>query len=161
MRGRRKVREFYDHLARVYDDLYGEEQEKKYGIVIQALKDYKGTMLDLGCGTGELSLLMEKARWDVIGADISIKMLEVSRGKGLENLVQCSSDELPFRSGSFNSITAITLFSNSDELLKAVNRLKELLKPNGILIASVPQGGCKSDKLVKYEGIKDAFLFLS
>ena len=161
MRGRRKVREFYDHLARVYDDLYGEEQEKKYGIVIQALKDYKGTMLDLGCGTGELSLLMEKARWDVIGADISIKMLEVSRGKGLENLVQCSSDELPFRSGSFNSITAITLFSNSDELLKAVNRLKELLKPNGILIASVPQGVCKSDKLVKYEGIKDAFLFLS
>lgn len=41
----------------------------------------RGLLLDLGCGTGTLSVLLSKAGYEVVGADISPDMLAVAQEK--------------------------------------------------------------------------------
>ena len=44
----------------------------------------RGLLLDLGCGTGTLSVLLSKAGYEVVGADRSPDMLSVAQGKAFE-----------------------------------------------------------------------------
>ena len=41
----------------------------------------RGLLLDLGCGTGTLSVLLAQAGYEVVGADISPDMLAVAQEK--------------------------------------------------------------------------------
>lgn len=43
-----------------------------------------GLLADLGCGTGDLTLMLSEAGYDVIGVDCSAEMLSVLRGKADE-----------------------------------------------------------------------------
>src|SRR6478672_4455447 len=62
------------------------------------------TVLDLGCGTGDLSLLAaQKAQ--TVGVDLSAEMLKRAgqRLQGAATLVRASAFELPFRDGTFSA----------------------------------------------------------
>jgi SAM-dependent methyltransferase len=50
-------------------------------LVLPLLPSAPARIVDLGCGTGSLSLLMAEAGHDVHGLDLSPRMVEVSRGK--------------------------------------------------------------------------------
>ncbi|MEM3504085.1 MAG: methyltransferase domain-containing protein, partial [Nitrososphaeria archaeon] len=69
--------EHYNALAKGYDELYGNEQQRKIDFILKEfdLKD-KNIILDIGCGTG---LLLEKI-YDknkvFVEVDISEKMLK-------------------------------------------------------------------------------------
>lgn len=160
MKNRRKVKKFYDLLAELYDELYSEEQSKKHEVVLRTLPNKEGLLLDLGCGTGELSLKIRESGWPVIAADISLNMLKVAKRKGVVHLVQCSFDNPPFRPKSFDFIAAITVFSDYFELRSAMDKLKELVRPAGLIIASIPRKGIEGRKLAEFKGVNDAFLFL-
>ena len=160
MKDRKKVKEFYDLLADSYDEVYGEEQGRKHEIVVRSLSNRRGILLDLGSGTGELSLKMRRLGWLTVAADISSNMLKVARGKGLDHLVQCSFDSLPFRPRSFDSIAAITVFSDPPEIENVEGELVKLVKPGGLIIASIPKKGARGGKFVEFDGVKDVFLFL-
>ena len=160
MKDRKRVKEFYDLLADSYDELYGEEQSRKHEVVVRRLSNRKGLLLDIGSGTGELSLKMRRLGWLTIAADISFNMLKLARKKGLIHLVQCSFDNLPFRSKSFNSIVAITVFSDPSEFYNAKDELVELMKPSGFIIVSIPKKKARGRNFLEFDGAKDAFLFL-
>lgn len=72
---------FYDEFngAADYDALfvYVTDQLREHGI-----RD--GILADLGCGTGELTLMLAQAGYDVIGIDLSEEMLSVLREKAEE-----------------------------------------------------------------------------
>lgn len=72
---------FYDELngAADYDALYlyVKSQLEKNGI-------QDGIVVDLGCGTGELTLMLTQAGYDMIGVDQSEEMLAVLREKADE-----------------------------------------------------------------------------
>ena len=72
---------FYDELneAADYDALF------QYVVSELAAHDVKdGLLADLGCGTGELTLMLSQAGYDVIGIDRSEEMLSVLREKADE-----------------------------------------------------------------------------
>ena len=72
---------FYDELngAADYDALYlyVKDQLEQNGI-------HDGIVVDLGCGTGELTLMLTQAGYDMIGVDQSEEMLAVLREKADE-----------------------------------------------------------------------------
>lgn len=72
---------FYDELnsAADYDSLYEYVKSSldKHGI-------HDGIVVDLGCGTGELTLMLTQAGYDMIGVDQSEEMLAVLREKSDE-----------------------------------------------------------------------------
>ena len=78
----------YGEFAWFYDEFNGEAD-------YQALFDYVhgeleangvagGLLADLGCGTGDLTLMLSQAGYDVIGIDRSPEMLSVFREKADE-----------------------------------------------------------------------------
>ena len=66
------------------------------------------TILDLCCGTGDSTreLLRRQPRCRVIGADFSLPMLEVARGKALPALACADALRLPFGDGAFDATMA-------------------------------------------------------
>lgn len=99
-------------------------------------------VLDLGCGTGNLTMRLARAGLGVTGVDLSPEMLAVAKRKmpaGMTvRLVQAGAAELidHFPTESFDTIVSILMFS---ELSDAEQRLvlhqcRVLLRPSGRLI---------------------------
>lgn len=79
----------YGVFASVYDLLTENVEYEKISDRICSLLSLNGIdgglLLDLGCGTGSLSFLLEKRGFDIIGADASEDMLAVANEKKYEN----------------------------------------------------------------------------
>ena len=75
----------YNEFAYFYDEFNGEaDYEALYAAVKQRLDAHgihDGIVADLGCGTGELTLMLTQAGYDMIGVDQSEEMLCVVRDK--------------------------------------------------------------------------------
>lgn len=81
--------EAYSSFAQVYDlfmDNVPYEEWSTY--LIGLLKEYgveDGLVLDLGCGTGKMTRLLEKAGYDMVGIDYSEDMLGIAREQQFED----------------------------------------------------------------------------
>ena len=75
----------YNEFAYFYDELNGEaDYDALYTYVKEQLDAHgvaDGIVADLGCGTGELTLMLAQAGYDMIGIDQSEEMLCVVRDK--------------------------------------------------------------------------------
>ncbi|MFZ2906754.1 MAG: class I SAM-dependent methyltransferase [Cyclobacteriaceae bacterium] len=94
-----------------------------------------GTILDVGCGTGEFLSTMKNSGWKVEGMEVS----DVARKKA-ENLIgQTISQELNnISNNQFEVITAWHVIEHIPDLLPTIQKLKQLLNKDGILFIAVP-----------------------
>lgn len=78
----------YNGFAWFYDEFNGEaDYDALYRYVLGQLQSHgvqKGILADLGCGTGDLTLMLAQAGYDMIGVDQSEEMLAVLREKADE-----------------------------------------------------------------------------
>lgn len=119
---KREIMLKYNITSTSYDELYGEEQQRKYGFVLNKISCIKGLILDAGCGTGLLFMFLSKKYYELrskleyVGVDISIDMLRRAkiriRNDPFANLIQADLDYLPFRNNIFNFIFAFTVLQN-------------------------------------------------
>ena len=74
----------YNEFAYFYDEFNGEaDYDALYEQIRQELNAHNirdGILADLGCGTGELTLMLTQAGYDMIGIDQSEEMLCVGNG---------------------------------------------------------------------------------
>lgn len=95
--------------------------------------------MDIGCGTG--LLLEELARYGSSwGVDISAQSLSFCKKRGLKNLKQgeLGNKQLPFKSNTFDVITALDVIEHIDDDVGALREIRRMLNKNGILIVTVP-----------------------
>ena len=75
----------YNEFAYFYDEFNGEaDYDALYAHIHKELTAHgiaDGILADLGCGTGELTLMLTQAGYDMIGIDQSEEMLCVVRDK--------------------------------------------------------------------------------
>ncbi|XP_077584130.1 putative methyltransferase DDB_G0268948 [Stigmatopora nigra] len=91
--------------------------------------------LDVGCGSGQGTVLLAKHFESVVGTDVSLAQIEVALQNAKEPNItyrQCSAEELPFADSSVDLITAMSAFHWFDRprFLQEVHRV---LKPRGCL----------------------------
>ncbi|MDD4638756.1 MAG: bifunctional demethylmenaquinone methyltransferase/2-methoxy-6-polyprenyl-1,4-benzoquinol methylase UbiE [Bacteroidales bacterium] len=99
-------------------------------------------VLDIACGTGDLTIALWKEGMHVTGVDIAEKMVEIARGKnsGLDLSIReapeyiiSSASSLPFEQASFDAVTISFGIRNFEEREKALGEVKRVLKPSGLL----------------------------
>ena len=96
-----------------------------------------GSGLDLGCGTGLLSLELSRHFRSVVALDISEPMLAIARSKRSAPNIDyrlCDADDFSAGTG-FDAIVSHTMFHHLPNLPATLARLKRILAPKGRLIA--------------------------
>lgn len=96
-------------------------------------------ILDFGCGTGVLQEQFEK-RFNVkaFGIDTSKKAISYCQKRGLSRVKVSDGSRIPFKSNSFDLITAIDVVEHLKDDLKGLEEIKRVLKKSGIAILLVP-----------------------
>lgn len=101
-------------------------------------------VLDLGCGTGNLTVRLSRRGFQVTGLDASPEMLDVARRKVLSSAtmrwVHASAVELidHFAESSFDSIASVLMFSelSDDEQRLVFRQCLRLLRPGGLFLVA-------------------------
>jgi ubiquinone/menaquinone biosynthesis C-methylase UbiE len=127
----------HDWLTPFYDTLIKwtmPESTFKRELVEQAHITSKQRILDLGCGTATLTILIKSMHPDarVIGIDGDPKILEIGRTKAAKTnmnimLAQAMSFELPYPSSSFDCVLSSLMFHHLTRENK-VRSLKEIYR---------------------------------
>lgn len=115
----------YDRAADIYDDTRPAFPPEVIDALTEELSGCRA-VLDLGVGTGRVALPLRERGFDIVGVDLSSKMLDVGRAKGLPDLAVGDVCRLPFRQKAFDAVLAahiLHLVSNWPALLSEVRRV--------------------------------------
>lgn len=94
----------FDPVAQVFDKTRGPPEHVRKQLVDALAKELIGskTILDAGVGTGRFAKPLQDKEFEVVGIDLSHKMLEVAKKKGTINLLRGDICFLPFKVHSFD-----------------------------------------------------------
>ncbi|MEM0319873.1 MAG: class I SAM-dependent methyltransferase [Candidatus Nezhaarchaeales archaeon] len=148
-----RLRRLYDLTSEFYEELYGDEQEKKFASIISLdpLKFSKfNVVLDAGCGTGLITKKLLGRGDFIVGVDFSKGMLQKAKeklGKAAEvDFVLGDVEYLPFRSKSFDLVLSITVLQNCCPS-RALKSLLRVLSKRGVLVLSYLKRSREVEKL--------------
>jgi len=144
--------ELYDSLfpdagdsASVQDESRRERVLASERFYLEEAKKSGGRVLELGCGSGRLTIPIAQKRIEIIGADLSASMLESARAKARRAGVEVQFIEADMRSvelpGRFSAIlipgnSLLHLFA-AEDLIKCFRNVRRHLAPNGRLIFDI------------------------
>ena len=97
----------------------------------------KGRVLELGVGTG-LNLPLYRGVEEVVGVDISEKMLEKARKKKAKvrtKLIRADARKLSFPDESFDTVVSTFFLCVIPEKEGVIGEIRRVLKPGGVLLA--------------------------
>ena len=137
-----RVREMFSNIANRYDllnHLLSANVDKRWRRIVaikvrDKLSSSSSCVLDVACGTGDLSLtLFEITGARVVGTDFCRPMLAVAAGKTPSQvpLIEGDALRLPFRSGSFDAATIAFGLRNLSSVENGLAELCRVLKPGG------------------------------
>lgn len=135
------VREMFDHVAPKYDcfnrilSLGLDKNWRKKAIRI-LYKDLPsgGPILDLGCGSGDLSGMIHSQK-RVIGTDFCMGMLKEAKQKFNQlPLSQGDATRLPFKDQSLSGIISAFVIRNVDNLDNCMSEAYRCLLPGGRIV---------------------------
>ncbi len=129
-----RVRSMFDAIAPRYDLVnrlmtFGLDQVWRRDTVTALALPEGSLLLDVACGTGDLTRLAQRHHYRVIGADLSAGMLAANRTGA--PLLQADCSHLPFRDGTFDGLVCGYALRNFADLAGALKETARVLRPGG------------------------------
>ncbi len=150
----------YHRFAYIYDVLMDHAPYKQWVTftkdIIKHKKTEVKTIVDLGCGTGEIALRLSEVGFDVTGVDYSEEMLTTASQKALDKNKRLSwvKQDIRYLEG-FNDIDlfisfcdVINYITEPEELLEVFKRVYASLAEEGMFIFDFHSIYYAEDKLV-------------
>ncbi len=97
----------------------------------------KGKVLDVGCGNGEMLKFAKQMGWDTMGLEFDPAAVESCKRYGL-NVLQGGYERLDDYPSHFDCIIFSHVFEHLHNPLEALTKIKNALKPGGVLLLSCP-----------------------
>jgi demethylmenaquinone methyltransferase/2-methoxy-6-polyprenyl-1,4-benzoquinol methylase len=151
---RRYVRKLFSTIADRYDLItvvlsYGQDQRWKRRLVDLVGRDGKSTprrsgrALDLATGTGDIAFRLAAAGWEVVGLDVTRRMIELAREKSaartgdrmVPGFLVGDMLALPFPNASFDVVTAGYGLRNVPDLPAAIDEIHRVLTDGGQMLS--------------------------
>ena len=141
-----KSKNFWDNASKNYD----KTEERFEYIHSKSRKNTKkylksnNVILDYGCGTGTTSCEIANQVKEIHAIDISSKMIEIAKEKAVvskvENVNFVESDifDKRYKKESFDTILAFNMLRTVPKPQNVLQRIFELLKPEGLFISVTP-----------------------
>jgi SAM-dependent methyltransferase len=109
------------------------------GLLLPLLPGAPATVLDIGCGTGSLAVLLAEAGHSVEGLDASPAMLAAARAKAMPagvpiGLVEGDPTDPPFAPGCADAVLCRHVLWALEDPAAVVQRWTRLLRPGGRLL---------------------------
>jgi ubiquinone/menaquinone biosynthesis C-methylase UbiE len=134
-------RAVYDAVAEPYDQRLGAELDAKPldRALLTALTDLvgPGTVADLGCGPGHATRFLAARHTDVIGVDLSARMIAIARTRAPElGFVVGSLLQLPVGDRSLAGAAALysIIHLTAEERAAAFRELARAVRPGGVVL---------------------------
>jgi 2-polyprenyl-3-methyl-5-hydroxy-6-metoxy-1,4-benzoquinol methylase len=132
-----------------YEDFLGKSEDvyaqTKYEILLEWLRG-RGRLrvLNAGCGSGELSLLLAAEGHKVVGIDPEPKYIQLAQKRAADRFPHCkfivSSIEDYSGASEFDVIVSTDVLEHIEDDRAAFNRLAQLVRPGGQVLITVPAG---------------------
>jgi len=139
-----QVAEMFDNISHSYDFLnhffsLGIDKLWRRKAINLLKKNQPKRILDVATGTGDLAIAALKLKPEqVVGVDISTKMLDVGRKKitnqkleGKVVLKTGDAEHLPFEDGAFDAVTSAFGVRNFENLEKGLTEMSRILADGG------------------------------
>jgi phosphatidylethanolamine/phosphatidyl-N-methylethanolamine N-methyltransferase len=134
------VIKIYDRWGRIYDVFFKWVFSEGRNVAVDMLDLKPGErLLEVGVGTG-LSLPLYSRRADIVGIDISSKMLEKASDKVARNdlknveLHVMDAQAMDFPDNSFDCVTACYVVTAAPDPHKVVSEIRRVCKPGGRIV---------------------------
>lgn len=139
----------YQDFAYLYDAL---QKEVPYALfadyyekIMEKFGGEKGLCLDLGCGTGNMTMELCSRGFDMIGVDSSVEMLDVAREKAYDaekSILYLNQDMTEFELYGTVAVVVSTLdcvnyITDEEALLKAFKLVNNYLDQKGLFIFDI------------------------
>jgi len=114
------------------------------------------TVLDVGSGTGNVTLPLLRAGKSVTVVERSAGMMELLRQKALALVdprlspYEQSAEKLPFPEGRFDGVTILLALFAMDKPLLALAEAVRVLRPGGFLVATEPKSTFELEPLLAF-----------
>jgi ubiquinone/menaquinone biosynthesis C-methylase UbiE len=156
------IRLAYDLWAKEYDrdSKWNPAIQMERGRIIPLLDPRNSdTILEIGCGTGRLTIPIARMCKSVVGVDFSECMLEVANRKseGYKNIQYVEVDarkRLPFQNASFDKVVGPLLTNHIKNIQRFFNEVYRILKPNGVFVFDDPSPDSR-EIVVKHHSVLD------
>ena len=141
----RYVRRLFSTIADRYDLItvllsYGQDRRWKRRLAALSAAGPRTRVLDLACGTGDITLAVASRGARVVGLDITHRMVQLARAKkaaagSVIGFVTGDIMALPFRNEQFHVVTTGYGLRNVPDLAHAIAEMRRVLKPAGLLLS--------------------------
>ena len=120
--------------ASIYEAVSGPDARE---LAFQAVREAAPRhVLEVGCGWGEFAeRLRVELRVDVVAVDLSPRMVELARERGVDAR-QGDVQDLPFEDASFDVVVANWMLYHVADLERGLSELARVLRPGGRLVAA-------------------------
>ena len=124
-------------------DQYAEDTFKEHALfnttLLEISKPEKGTLLEIGSGTGEFLYTARSAGWDVTGIEPSLQSCTYAKQKYGLDLIQGVWNKDQFEPGKkFDVIVFWHVLEHIANPITFLEELIEILEPNGLIVFSIP-----------------------
>jgi len=121
------VGEEFDGISEIYDSTRPAATDAEVRAVSVELADCC-TILDVGVGTGRFSKPLSNLGFEMVGIDLSRKMMLKAKQKGVRNLILADAHRMPFNDGTFDASIIIHVLHLLPDWLGVVQEMGRVTK---------------------------------
>ncbi len=149
----------FDKISNYWAEIADANDTEKQLAFVKNNLGTAGLVLDLNCGSGRHAVPLYNAGYDMMGLDVSPRLLRIAKVKAVEEgadlaLVRADMRFLPFRHGVFAGIisldSSLGYLPSADEDQRSINEVARTLAGTGIFLLDVFNGDCMQQRHNKF-----------